>query len=121
MNIVVRTTLFGLAAFLGWLGLSYLVLIFSGTTQAPLSENVIHWFPLFAALPALLLSGGVASYFAEERWLLSSALAGTVGVGLLWLSTSFSGVWWAVAATGGFGILLAVVSGFVVQLVLHRK
>ena len=117
---MVRPALLGLAAFLGWLGLSYLMLILVGTTQAPLPEYWVRWFPLFAALPALLLSGGVASYFAAERWLASSTLAGFVGVSLLWVSTSFSGIWWAVGAIGIVGIMLAIGGGFVTQLVLRR-
>ena len=117
---MVRTTLLGLAAFLVWLGLSYVVLILAGVTQAPIPAYWVRWFPLFAALPALLLSGGVASYFAAERWLASSAVAGALGVGLLWSFTAFSGVWWAVTATGIIGVLLAIGGGFVIQLIWRR-
>lgn len=117
---IVRTTLLGLSAFLGWLGFSFLVLILAGKTLAPMSESWVYSFPVFAALPALLLAGGVASYFARENWLSSSAVAGTAAVCLLWLFASFSGVWWAVVPTTILGVALAVGSGYVVQFALRR-
>ena len=120
MSKVTRTALLGLAAFLSWLGISFLVLLLAGKHFSPLSDSWVVSFPVIAALPAMLLAGGVASYFAGESWAPSSALAGVAGVGLLWLFASFSGVWWAVIAIAFLGLALALSSGYVVQRILRR-
>jgi len=118
---VTRPVLLGLAAFLGWLGISFLVLIVAGKYLSPLSDSWVVSFPVVAAFPALLLAGGVASYFSGESWVPSSALAGVAGIILFWLFAAFSGVWWAVVATAFLGVALALGSGYVVQRVLRRS
>ncbi len=115
-----RTTLLGLVAFLAWLGTSYLAFIAAATTQSNLPSSWISLFPVAGILPALLISGGVASYLSKEHWLLPSATVGVVSVVLLWLFAAFSGVWWAVLVAGVVGVLLSVSGGFAVQYLLRR-
>lgn len=115
-----RVILLGLAAFFAWLGVSYLVLMAASTTQSILPNNWIGIFPIVAILPALFISGGVASYLNNERWLASSAIVGIVCVLLLCLLTSFAGIWWIVMIAGVFGVLLSIGGGFAIQRILHR-
>jgi nitrate/nitrite transporter NarK len=120
MPTLTRPVLLGLAAFLAWLGVSFLVLVVAGKHLAPFSDSWVVSFPVIAALPALLLAGGVSSYYAGERWVSSSAMAGAIGVLLLLVFATFSGVWW-VLVLGALGcVALALGSGYVVQHFLHR-
>ena len=82
-----RPVLLGLAAFLSWLGVSYLLLIVAGKYLLPFSDSWVALFPVVAVLPALLLAGGVASYFGGKSWASSSALAGVAGIVLFWFFT----------------------------------
>lgn len=120
MTKLTRPVLLGLAAYLGWLGISFLLFIVAGKYLSPFSESWVASFPVVAALPALLLAGGVASYFAKEDWVPSSALAGVSGILLFWLFAALSGVWWFVVVAVILGVVLALASGYVVQHVLHR-
>lgn len=120
MTILTRPVLLGLAAFLAWLGVSFLVLIVAAKHLAPFSDSWVISFPVIAALPALLLAGGVASYYAGKNWVSSSAFAGGIGVSLLLVFAAFSGEWWVVVLGALVCVALALGSGYVVQRFLHR-
>ena len=109
---LLRPVLFGLLAFVAWIGMTYVVMAtFLANVNKESADNLgfVLWMILFVG--SLLFSGAVAAWFAPSLWPRSSALVGAIGTILLSLISSVRGEIWATALIFFVGVGLSIAGG----------